>query len=110
MRNRLAVFLILLMTALPVWAVSIACCHTQPHMQDQRRQHCCEQHTGAHCHDAGNATAADNCQCDRFQHSQFVLNLPHLPQLPAASPPVPDNIYTLLLTERHDIPYRPPIA
>lgn len=108
MRNRLVTLLILLMVALPVWSASTVCCHMQKVQQSQAmpEQHC--QHTSTPLSEQ--SASVDNCQCDQFQHSQFVLSLPELPLLQPTPHFAPEISIPAPLAERHETIIRPPIA
>jgi hypothetical protein len=113
MRNRLVMFLILLMIALPVWSAATVCCHVQKVAQ----HHCCEhmQMEKQHCHHLSvtadkHISVADNCHCDQLQHSQFMLSLPEIVVMTPASHFIPPALPFQRLPERADILYRPPIA
>ncbi|MBU0654121.1 MAG: hypothetical protein KJ914_03200 [Gammaproteobacteria bacterium] len=122
MRNRLVTLLILLMVALPVWSASTVCCHMQKVQQSQAmpEQHCqhastplststpLSDHTSTPLSEQ--AASGDNCQCDQFQHSQFVLSLPELPLLQPTPHFAPEISIPAPLAERHETIIRPPIA
>lgn len=118
MRNRLVTLLILLMTAFPVWSASTVCCHLQMAQaagQMSAEHPCCEhmQMEKQHCQHAsssGQTIDADNCQCDQFQHSQFVLSLPDLPIMQPVAHFVPERSIPTPLAERQETIIRPPIT
>lgn len=117
MRKYLVTLLILLMTAFPVWSAGTVCCHLQaaPPTQPLPTHHCCDHMKldKQHCQHSTNierTSQADNCQCDLFQHSQFVLSLPELPVLQPVPHFAPETSIPAPLAERHETIIRPPIA
>ncbi|OQX13900.1 MAG: hypothetical protein BWK73_10975 [Thiothrix lacustris] len=110
MRKHIITFLILLMTALPVWSATRVCHHVQaaPQMMDMQASdhHCCldmqKQHSGQ--------MSADTCHCDQLQHAQFILSLPEMAFATPANRFIPPTVPFQPLPERTDVPYRPPIA
>lgn len=110
MRQRLAIFLIMLMTALPIWSAFRVCHHVQVMPQTVTTQatnhHCCLEMQKQQ----SEQVATDACHCDQLQHAQFVLSVP---VLLAAVPPdsfIPPVFSPQLLPEAADVLYRPPIA
>ena len=108
MRKHIVLFLILLMTALPIWSAASVCHHvtTPPLKMQMTDHHCCldKQQTAAH------STAADACHCDQLQHAQFILSLPEVLVTAPGNRFIPPVLTFQPLPERADVLYRPPIA
>lgn len=109
LRKQLVTFLILLMTAFPVWSASRLCHHVQTspvsaetHAADH---HCCLDQQASSPQAAG-----DTCHCDQLQHAQFILSVPVVLAMTPAKRFIPPLLLSRLLPERADILYRPPIA
>ncbi len=100
MRKHIILFLILLITALPVWSAVSVCHHvkTPPMQMPMTEHHCCLDQQ------------ADTCHCDQLQHAQFILSLPTIVIAAPSSRFIPPTLSPQRLPKGTDVPYRPPIA
>jgi hypothetical protein len=102
MRKHIILFLILLITALPVWSAVLVCHHVQTppmHSPMQMTEHHC-------CLDQ----QADTCYCDQLQHAQFILRMPEMLVAAPNKRFIPPALTLQPSPKGTDEPYRPPIA
>lgn len=98
MRKHIILFLILLITALPVWSAANVCHHVQTQLMQMSEHHCCLDQQ------------ADACYCNQHQHAQFILSLPEMLVATPNNRFIPPALTLQPLPEGTDVLYRPPIA